>query len=173
MLANKYSFIGRKGEEGVQISYSVSVSQLHMDIFFFWIRPAIPISIIAKCKYVIYTLKSAPYSLSLSLTLLLPFSCETQFKLVCLPVVPISKYKPIIKAISITYTHRIASHRTEMFIFVFLLMSVYVCVCACVCSICNCELCLMSIFDVIISMPPGSPAPRPPHRACVAACLTC
>lgn len=43
--------------------------------------------------------------------LLLPFSCGTQFKLVCLPVVPISKYKPIIKAISITYTYRIASSR--------------------------------------------------------------
>lgn len=86
--------------------------------------------------------------------LLFPFSCGTQFKLVCLPVVPISKYKPIIKAISITYTYRIASHRLASYrdVYIYVLTYVYVCLCVCVCSICNCELCLMSIFAVIISI---------------------
>lgn len=60
--------------------------------------------------------------------LLLPFSCGTQFKLVCLPVVPISKYKPIIKAISITYTYRIASHRLASHRDVYIYVLTYVCI---------------------------------------------
>lgn len=65
--------------------------------------------------------------------LLLPFSCGTQFKLVCLPVVPISKYKPIIKAISITYTYRIASSRiVQRCLYLCSDLCMYTCVSVCV-----------------------------------------
>lgn len=65
--------------------------------------------------------------------LLLPFSCGTQFKLVCLPVVPISKYKPIIKAISITYTYRIASSRiAQRCLYLCSDLCMYTCVSVCV-----------------------------------------
>lgn len=67
--------------------------------------------------------------------LLLPFSCGTQFKLVCLPVVPISKYKPIIKAISITYTYRIASSRiVQRCLYLCSDLCMYTCVSVCVCA---------------------------------------
>lgn len=114
--------------------------------------------------------------------LLLPFSCGTQFKLVCLPVVPISKYKPIIKAISITYTYRIASSRiAQRCLYLCSDLCMYTCVSVCfsvcVCSICNCELCLMSIFAVIISM--LSEGGQPPFHlrhwlgSCLPDLLTC
>lgn len=102
--------------------------------------------------------------------LLLPFSCGTQFKLVCLPVVPISKYKPIIKAISITYTYRIASSRiaqrclylcSDLCMYTCVSLCVFLCVCAAsaTANFASCQFLLLLFQCCLSGATPFSPTP--------------